>query len=101
MKTKMATSLLTTIQSGAIMAMPSSSRVAPDVSVMLATDLGGRGLDIDRIERVVNAFLPQQIDNYLHRVGRTARAGRAGVVVNLVTPRDQPLLARLKKRNER
>lgn len=72
-----------------------------DVSVMLATDLGGRGLDIDRIERVVNAFLPQQIDNYLHRVGRTARAGRAGVVVNLVTPRDQPLLARLKKRNER
>jgi superfamily II DNA/RNA helicase len=72
-----------------------------DVSVLVATDLGGRGLDIERVERVVNVHLPMQIDNYLHRVGRTARAGRSGTVVNLVTERDQPLLAKLRNREER
>ena len=69
-----------------------------EVSLLLTTDLGGRGLDIERIDRVVNVHLPTDIDNYLHRVGRTARAGRKGVVVNLVTERDTPLLAKLKKR---
>ena len=72
-----------------------------EVSVLLATDLGGRGLDIERVERVINVHMPQEIDNYLHRVGRTARAGRAGLVVNLVTHRDQPLLAKLKKRESK
>jgi ATP-dependent RNA helicase RhlE len=66
-----------------------------DVSILLTTDLGGRGLDIERVDRVVNVHLPREVDNYLHRVGRTARAGREGLVVNLVTPRDQPLLSRL------
>jgi ATP-dependent RNA helicase RhlE len=69
-----------------------------DVSILLTTDLGGRGLDIERVDRVVNVHLPKDVDNYLHRVGRTARAGRKGVVVNLVTERDNPLLAKLKKR---
>jgi len=69
-----------------------------EVSVMLTTDLGGRGLDIERVERVVNVHLPRDADNYLHRVGRTARAGREGVVVNFVTERDEPLMATLKRR---
>jgi len=68
------------------------------VSLLLTTDLGGRGLDIERVDRVINVHLPKDVDNYLHRVGRTARAGRKGVVVNLVTQRDNPLLAKLKKR---
>ncbi|MFK7739828.1 MAG: DEAD/DEAH box helicase [Planctomycetota bacterium] len=72
-----------------------------EVSVLLTTDLGGRGLDIERIDRVVNVHLPKDVDNYLHRVGRTARAGRKGVVVNLVTERDNPLLAKLKRREHR
>ena len=71
------------------------------VSVLLTTDLGGRGLDIERVERVINIYLPRDIDNYLHRAGRTARAGREGLVVNLVTQRDQPLMAKLKKRAAR
>ncbi|MEL6345262.1 MAG: DEAD/DEAH box helicase [Myxococcota bacterium] len=66
-----------------------------EVNVLIATDLGGRGLDIERVERVINAHLPQDMDNYLHRVGRTARAGRDGVVINLVTQRDHPLLKKL------
>ncbi|MFT7520371.1 MAG: ATP-dependent RNA helicase RhlE [Kiritimatiellia bacterium] len=69
-----------------------------DVSLLLTTDLGGRGLDIERVERVINVHLPADVDNYLHRVGRTARAGRPGTVVNLVTERDQPLMDKLQKR---
>jgi superfamily II DNA/RNA helicase len=68
------------------------------VSVLIATDLGARGLDIERVERVINVHMPKEVNNYLHRVGRTARAGRAGLVVNLVTQRDQPLLSKLRKR---
>ena len=67
-----------------------------EVAVMIATDLGSRGLDIERVQRVINVHLPQDVDNYLHRVGRTARAGRAGLVINLVTERDQPLIEKLK-----
>jgi len=69
-----------------------------EVLVLLATDLGARGLDIARVERVINVHLPQDVNNYLHRAGRTARAGRAGLVVNLVTHRDRPLLAKLRAR---
>ncbi|MFT5680417.1 MAG: ATP-dependent RNA helicase RhlE [Myxococcota bacterium] len=72
-----------------------------EISVLITTDLGGRGLDIDRVTRVINVHLPQELDNYLHRVGRTARAGREGVVVNLVTQRDHALLTKVRRREER
>lgn len=65
------------------------------VQLLLATDLGARGLDIEHVGRVINVHLPRELDVYLHRVGRTARAGKEGLVVNLVTPRDAPLLALL------
>jgi ATP-dependent RNA helicase RhlE len=71
-----------------------------EVKLLVATDLGGRGLDIDGVDRVINVHLPIDVDNYRHRVGRTARAGRSGLVVNLVTPRDLPLIEKLKKRDE-
>ena len=69
-----------------------------EVKLLVATDLGGRGLDIDRVDRVINVHMPKGLDNYKHRVGRTARAGRSGLVVNLVTERDMPLLETLRKR---
>lgn len=62
-----------------------------EVSLLVATDLGARGLDLEHVGRVINYHLPQTVENYLHRVGRTARAGRKGLVVNLVTERDRPL----------
>lgn len=67
------------------------------VQLLLTTDLGGRGLDIEQVGRVINVHLPQQLDNYLHRAGRTARAGRKGLVVNLVTERDAPILEKVAK----
>ncbi len=65
------------------------------IDLLVATDLGGRGLDIDNVTRVINYHLPKQMENYIHRVGRTARAGRQGVVYNLVTERDQFLINKL------
>ncbi len=62
---------------------------------------GVRIIDENEVERVINIYLPRDIDNYLHRVGRTARAGREGLVVNLVTQRDHPLMEKLKKRETR
>ena len=65
------------------------------IDLLVATDLAGRGLDLEAVSRVINYHLPQQLENYLHRVGRTARAGRSGEVVNLVTERDSRLMAEL------
>jgi superfamily II DNA/RNA helicase len=56
--------------------------------VLVATDVAARGLDIPHIEHVINYDLPQNPEDYIHRVGRTARAGAEGEAVNLVTPAD-------------
>lgn len=68
------------------------------VALLVATDLAGRGLDIDSVGRVINYHLPKQMENYIHRAGRTARAGRPGLVINLVTERDEKLIAQLEGR---
>lgn len=65
------------------------------VELLVSTDLASRGLDVEHVGRVINYHLPQQMENYLHRAGRTARAGREGVVINFVTKRDQPLIDEL------
>ncbi len=66
------------------------------VNLLISTDLASRGLDVDHVGRVINYHLPQQMENYIHRVGRTARAGREGLVINFVTERDQAWASGLK-----
>jgi len=56
--------------------------------VLVATDVAARGLDISHIECVINYDLPQCPDDYIHRIGRTGRAGAEGVAISLVTPQD-------------
>lgn len=66
-----------------------------EVNLLISTDLAARGLDLEHVGRVINYHLPQQMENYLHRAGRTARAGREGLVINLVTERDLPLISKI------
>lgn len=55
-----------------------------EVEILLATDLAARGLDISRVETVVNFEMPNQVETYIHRIGRTARAGRKGKSCTLI-----------------
>ena len=57
-------------------------------SVLVATDVAARGLDVDDVDAVFNYELPAQPEVYVHRIGRTARAGKEGVAVSLVEPRE-------------
>ena len=66
-------------------------------SVLVASDVAARGLDIKDLGAVVNYELPTDPDVYLHRIGRTGRAGRSGLALNLVTPREMPRALALEK----
>ncbi len=67
------------------------------LGVLVASDLAARGLDVDGISHVVNYDLPEDPEVYIHRIGRTARAGRRGVAWSLVTPEQGDLLTAIEK----
>ena len=62
---------------------------ANKIHVLVATDIAARGLDIPHIEHVVNFDLPQQAEDFIHRMGRTGRAGASGTAWSFVTPSDK------------
>ncbi len=68
-----------------------------EISLLVSTDLASRGLDVEHVGRVINYHMPKQMENYLHRVGRTARAGRPGLVVNFITERDEEFALKIEK----
>jgi ATP-dependent RNA helicase DeaD len=62
---------------------------ANQLKVLVATDVAARGLDIDDISHVFNYHLPDDAEVYIHRIGRTGRAGKSGVAITLISPRDK------------
>jgi ATP-dependent RNA helicase RhlE len=65
------------------------------IDLLVSTDLASRGLDLEHVGRVINYHMPQQVENYIHRVGRTARAGREGLVINFITERDAEIVQQM------
>lgn len=66
-------------------------------TVLVATDVAARGLDVDDISHVINFDLPDESELYVHRVGRTARAGRSGIAISLVTPREMGKIRQIER----
>ncbi len=67
------------------------------LDVLVATDVAARGLDIEHVSHVVNYDVPSDPDAYVHRIGRTGRAGREGVAITLVEPREHRLLRNIEQ----
>ena len=65
---------------------------AKQTRVLVATDIAARGIDVTGIELVVNFDLPDNSEDYVHRIGRTGRAGRSGEAILFVTPRERHML---------
>ena len=67
------------------------------ISILVATDVASRGLDIKKVSHVFNYHIPFEKESYIHRIGRTGRAGEKGVAITLVTPKEYGKLCRFKK----
>jgi ATP-dependent RNA helicase RhlE len=70
---------------------------ANELRVLVATDIAARGLDIEALPHVVNFDMPHVPEDYVHRIGRTGRAGVEGEAVSLVSPEDRPLMAAIER----
>lgn len=67
------------------------------IDILVATDVAARGLDVERISHVINYDIPHDTSSYVHRIGRTGRAGRQGDAILLMTPRERYLLRSIEK----
>jgi ATP-dependent RNA helicase RhlE len=68
-----------------------------ECQVLVATDVAARGLDVDGITHVINYDLPTEAETYVHRIGRTARAGADGTAISLCTPEDRSILKSIER----
>jgi ATP-dependent RNA helicase DeaD len=67
------------------------------LDILVATDVAARGLDVDRISHVINYDIPHDTEAYIHRIGRTGRAGRKGDAILFVAPRERRMLAAIER----
>jgi ATP-dependent RNA helicase RhlE len=67
------------------------------IKILVATDIAARGIDIDNVSHVINFDLPEVAEVYVHRIGRTARAGKSGIALTFCTPLDYDLLKAIEK----
>lgn len=67
------------------------------IDIVVATDVAARGLDVSRISHVINYDVPYDTESYVHRIGRTARAGREGNAILFITPRERRMLKMIER----
>jgi superfamily II DNA/RNA helicase len=65
---------------------------------LVSTDVGARGLDIEDVAMIINWDMPNEPEEYTHRVGRTARAGRGGIAISFVTEKDEERVLKIEER---
>jgi len=70
---------------------------AGTIEIVVATDVAARGLDVEQITHVVNFDVPYDVEAYVHRIGRTGRAGRKGVATLFVTPRERKMMREIER----
>ena len=70
---------------------------AKEMMILVCTDVAARGLDVKELTHVINYSIPRELDNYVHRIGRTGRSGKSGTALSLVTPSHFPLINRIEK----
>jgi len=67
------------------------------IDILIATDVAARGIDVEDVDMVINYDVPQDVEYYVHRIGRTGRAGKSGRAITFVTPRDFTKLREIQK----
>ena len=67
------------------------------IDILIATDVAARGIDVEDVDMVINYDVPQDVEYYVHRIGRTGRAGKSGRAITLVTPRDFTKIREIQK----
>jgi len=70
---------------------------AGKLNILVATDVAARGLDIDRISHVINYDVPYDTESYVHRIGRTGRAGKTGEAILFISPRERRMLRSIER----
>lgn len=70
---------------------------AGKIKLLIATDVAARGIDVDRITHVINYDAPNNTESYVHRIGRTGRAGRTGTAIIFITPREKYILRNIEQ----
>ena len=70
---------------------------AGKIDIVVATDVAARGLDVEQITHVINYDVPNDVEAYVHRIGRTGRAGRSGVATLFITPRERRMMREIER----
>ncbi len=70
---------------------------AGQVDIVVATDVAARGLDVEQISHVINYDIPNDVEVYVHRIGRTGRAGRTGLATIFITPRERKMMREIER----
>lgn len=68
-----------------------------DIQYLIATDVASRGLDIGGVDHIYNYDIPENVETYIHRIGRTGRAGEKGYTCLFVDPKDSRMLSEIEK----
>lgn len=71
-----------------------------NLQLLIATDVAARGLDVQEITHVINYGLPDEIEVYTHRAGRTGRAGKTGVSISIITPKFEDRISQIERKNK-